>query len=172
MRAIVIGGPNGAGKTTTALELLPFHNIREFVNADEIARGISPYDPDAAALAAGRLLLQRLKDLVAAGEPFALETTCAGHGHVRFLWLPTPDIAVERVAQRVRDGGHGVDEAVVTRRYWAGLCNMRDLYLPLADSGIVWDNATPERVVIAESSAGKIVVRDAARWQQIVEAKR
>ena len=118
---IVIGGPNGAGKTTWAYRRLhQTLELREFVNADEIAHGIPPLDPEAGAIAAARLMIQRLNELVAAGESFAFETTCSGRGHARllersraagyrivllFLWLPTVDLALARVARRVSQGG-------------------------------------------------------------------
>src|SRR3954452_457766 len=120
----VIAGPNGAGKTTFATEFLPdFVACREFVNADLIAAGLSPFAPETQALRAGRLLLTRMKELSAAGQDFGFETTLAGRGYVKtlgemkmagyrlvlfFLWLPTADLAVARVANRVHQGGHGV----------------------------------------------------------------
>ena len=137
---VVIGGPNGAGKTTAAYDLLPQSlPIRQFVNADEIARGLSPFDPEGSAVAAGRLMLHRMRSLVELGENFAFETTCASRGHPRllrtarelgyrvtllFLWLPSPEAAVERVSHRVRQGGHRIPAAVVHRKYWVGLRNM------------------------------------------------
>jgi predicted ABC-type ATPase len=124
MDVVVIGGPNGAGKTTWAYRRLSSTlEIREFVNADEIARGLSPLNPDASAIAAGRLMLNRLNELVDSGVNFAFETTCSGRGHsvflkrcrtkgyritLIFLWLPSSDVAVERVARRVSRGGHRI----------------------------------------------------------------
>ncbi|MSO93220.1 MAG: Zeta toxin family protein, partial [Rhodospirillales bacterium] len=150
---IVIGGPNGAGKTTMAPRLLPAAlGIREFVNADEIARGLSPFNAQGAAFAAGRLMIERIHKLALDGESFAFETTCAERGHIRllrscrdagyrlalvFLWLPSAEAAVARVARRVREGGHDVPRAVVVRRYVAGLRNMRRLYLPLMDGALI-----------------------------------
>ena len=145
----MLGGPNGAGKTTAAQTLIPTAlRIREFVNADEIARGLSPFNPEATAIAAGRLMVERIRALADAGENFAFETTCAGRGHARllrncraagyratlvFLWLPSVEAALKRVARRVSEGGHGVPEGTVRRRYLAGLRNMRALYLPAVD---------------------------------------
>ena len=138
---IVIGGPNGAGKTTAASDLLPSTlGIREFVNADGIARGLSPFNPNAAAVAAGRLMLDRFRALAANGESFALETTCSGRTHLLllrqcraagyrltliFLWLPSPEFALARVAQRVREGGHSIPHDVVIRRYWGDIRQFR-----------------------------------------------
>jgi predicted ABC-type ATPase len=184
---IIIGGPNGAGKTSTAQELVPRElNIREFVNADEIARGLSPYNPEGAAVAAGRLMIERMKALARSGESFAFETTCAGRAYVPwlrdcqargwrvallFLWLPTPEAALERVSRRVREGGHAIPRDVVIRRWKAGLANMRNLYLPLSDGAQIHDNSDGRRILIAERTPdAPLVVHDAARWAMIEKA--
>jgi predicted ABC-type ATPase len=153
----ILGGPNGAGKTTAAKELLPHTlNVTAFVNADEIAREMSPSDVDRAALAAGRAMISTMQDLAQRGETFAFETTCAGRSHIGFLndrkkegwrinllflWLPSVDIALQRVAQRVREGGHAIPPAVIRRRYVSGLRNMLGQYLPLADIAAIYENA-------------------------------
>jgi predicted ABC-type ATPase len=114
---IILGGPNGAGKTTAAQYLFQERvGIRQFVNADEIARGLSPYDPESAAVAAGRIMLERMDELLHLGESFVVETTCAGRSNLSF-------------ARRVREGGHAVADEVVIRRYWSGLHNVRRFYL-------------------------------------------
>jgi predicted ABC-type ATPase len=181
---VILGGPNGAGKTTAAQVLLPQElDIREFVNADEIARGLSPFNATGAALAAGRLMLERMRILVRDGRSFAFETTCSGRTYVRlvrrcrtegwrvtllYLWLPSPQTALDRVARRVREGGHDIPADVVVRRYWAGLANMRHLYLPLADVAAIYDNSDEGRVLIAERTPGApLVVHDATRWATI-----
>lgn len=186
---IVFGGPNGAGKTTAAYKLLPMRlEIREFVNADEIARGLSPFNAESSAVAAGRLMLQRLQELAQAEVSFAFETTCAGRGHVRFLehcrtlgyrltlafyWLPSPDMAVARVAQRVREGGHDIPETVIRRRYHAGLHNMLHLYLPVAAAAFIIDNSDGGGALIAERRReGPLIIHDSARWRQIKEMTR
>lgn len=184
----VIGGPNGAGKSTASNRILPTSlGLRNFLNADEIARGLSPYDPDRAAFAAGRLLIQGIHDFVRAGESFAFETTCAGHSHLKrlrmcksagyritliFLWLPSADIARARVAQRVAQGGHGIPADVIDRRYAAGLRNMRHGYLPLVDTALIYDNFERGRVLIAEKNSASFVIHDADRWSRIEEATR
>ena len=188
--AIMIGGPNGAGKTTAAFILLPGHllRIREFVKADEIARGLSPLNPEGSAVAAGRLLIDRIGTLVQAGESFAFETTCSGRGHVRtmkacrgagyrltliFLWLPSPEMALARVARRIREGGHAVPNDVVVRRYHAGLRNMRHLYLPLVDVAAIYDNSDGGTVLIAERQRdASFIIHNEARWSLIEEATR
>jgi predicted ABC-type ATPase len=186
---IILGGPNGAGKTTAAPAILPGRlAIREFVNADEIARGLSPFNPDRAAVAAGRAMLERIRFLVDVGESFGLETTCAGRGHMRllrqcralgyrttlvFLWLPSPKDALARVARRVRQGGHRIPDDVVVRRYRAGLRNMRHGYLPAVDDAIIYDNSDGGRVLIAERVAGAaLLVHDRRRWAKIEKAAR
>jgi predicted ABC-type ATPase len=186
---IMLGGPNGAGKTTAAASLLPAAlGIREFVNADDIARGLSPFNPEGTAVAAARLMIERIQALARAGESFAFETTCAGRGYARlllmcraagyrlnlvFLWLPSAEAALARVARRVREGGHGIPDDVVVRRYAAGLRNMRRLYLPLVDAALIYDNSGAGRVPIAERGLdASLVVHDAVRWALIEEATR
>ena len=183
---VIIGGPNGAGKTTAARRLVPRGlDIREFVNADEIARGLSPYNAEHAAVAAGRLMIERIQALVKSGESFAFETTCAGRAYLPwlrdcqargwrvlllFLWLPTPEAALERVARRVRAGGHSIPRDVVIRRWKTGLENMRNLYLPLSDGAQIHDNSDGTRILIAERTPdAPLVVHDAVRWAMIEE---
>jgi predicted ABC-type ATPase len=184
---VIIGGPNGAGKTTAAQVLLPQTlEIDEFVNADEIARGLSPFHPERTALAAGRLMLGRMRELVASRRSFAFETTCSGRAYLpmlsqckaegwrltlMYLWLPSPQAALDRVARRVREGGHDIPKDVIVRRYWAGLSNMRLLYLPLADVAVIYDNSDGHPTLIAERLRGTLIVRDAERWAVIERAK-
>jgi len=188
---VIIGGPNGAGKTTSAPAIIPRRlQIHEFVNADEIARGLSPFDPEATATAtvAGRLMLERIQTLVRNSESFAFETTCAGRAHARwlrecksqgwrvtlvFLWLPTPEAALERVAKRVREGGHSIPREVIIRRWETGAANMRDIYLPLSDIAMIYDNSDAGRVLIAERTLDvPLVVHDAFRWKMIENASK
>src|ERR1017187_2236556 len=146
----VIAGPSGAGKTTFATEFLPdFVNCRQFLNADLIAAGLSPFAPETQNVRAGRLLLERIGELSTAREDFGLETTLSGRTHAKlltdlkfsgyridlfFLWLPSPDLAVLRVAKRVLEGGHQVPEEIVRRRYASGLRHFFRLYTPHVDS--------------------------------------
>jgi predicted ABC-type ATPase len=186
---VIVGGPNGAGKTTWAVaNLSSTFGIQEFVNADEIARGFSPLDPERVAAAAARAMLGRLRALVASGDSFAFETTCAGRTHARllkqcrsagyrlllvYLWLPSVETAVARVARRVAHGGHGIPKDVIARRYQLGLRNVRYLYLPLVDTAIIFDNSDGHFVPIAERRfESPFVVLDNARWRQIEEATR
>jgi predicted ABC-type ATPase len=179
---IVLGGPNGAGKTTAAQIVLPGKlDVAEFVNADEIARGLSPFNPDGAAFAAGRLMLERMRGLASGDHDFAIETTCSGKTHIKFLrgckekgwritlvflWLPSPQIALDRVATRVAAGGHFVPSETIVRRYWGGLRNLFTDYLPLADVAAVYDNTGDEPILIADRAPGfELVVHDAKRWE-------
>jgi predicted ABC-type ATPase len=184
---VLVGGPNGAGKTTAAAIVLPkMLGIREFVNADEIARGLSPFNPEGTAVAAGRIMLARIRDLVRNGESLAFESTCSGRGHIRtlqmcrdagyrltllFLWLSSPEAALVRVARRVAMGGHRIPHDVVIRRYATGLRNMRDLYLPIVDVAYIFDNSDGEGGLIAERQPEQpLVVRDKGIWNRILEA--
>lgn len=187
-RIVLIGGPNGAGKTEWAVrKLWPTLGIKIFINADEIARGLSPLAPDRADVAAGRIMLDRLDELTAAGESFAFEATCAGRGHGRllkkcrssgyqimflFLWLPSLEAALERVARRVARGGNNIAPDVVIRRYRVGLRNMRNFYLPLTDTAIIIDNSDRSGELIAEYRSGSLRIHDPRRWSQIEEATR
>ena len=183
----MLGGPNGAGKTTAAHDIIPDKlGIREFINADEIAKGLSPYNPDGAALRAGRLMLERMRELAREGQSFAFETTCSGRAHLKllrrcradgwrvslmYLWLPSPEIALARVALRVRQGGHGLPAHVVVRRYWTGLANMVTLYLPVASIVAIYDNSDHSRVLVAEKATGSpLNVLDGRRWAAIERA--
>jgi predicted ABC-type ATPase len=183
---VVIGGPNGAGKTTAVRSVIPAQfGIREFVNADEIAEAMAPSQPERSAIAAGRLLVRRIHELAKARESFAFETTCAGRAHAKFLrecrskgyrvvllflWLPSPQAALTRVARRVSEGGHGVLDDVVIRRYHAGLRNLKRLYLPLADMALIYDNSDKGRVLVAETQSAGLTIHDQARWQMIEKA--
>ena len=187
---IVIAGPNGAGKSTTAPSLLrDTLQVSEFVNADTIAGGLSAFRPDSVAITAGRAMLERIQQLAKARVDFAFETTLASrsfapwlaglkrngyHVHVLFLWLESADLAVNRVAARVRLGGHDVPEETVRRRYTRGLRNFFDLYLPLADSWHVFDNSRAGRPQLVASAHrdGSEQVADAPLWQRITEAYR
>jgi predicted ABC-type ATPase len=169
-RILIIAGPNGAGKTTFARAYLPAEaRLPRFINADLIAAGLSPFDPDSAAMRAGRLMLEETDACAKRGESFALETTLAGKGYARripawrakgyhvtlyFLSLPDAATAVARVAERVRQGGHDIPEVVIRRRFEAGLRNLEGLYKPLVDAWAVYDNAGPAPVLVEQSETG------------------
>lgn len=189
-KVFMIGGPNGAGKTTAAMLLLPqYLDVFEFVNADEIARGINPLKPETADIAAGRVMIGRIRDLVTARKNFAFETTCAGHHHVAtlndcraagyqisvvFYWLPLPEEAIWRVKRRVKQGGHNIPEATIRRRYFAGLKNLVNIYLPLVDLAVVYNNSNyhvnGENEIIASKirQREELTIVDSVTWQDIL----
>jgi predicted ABC-type ATPase len=162
----IIGGSNGSGKTTVALSLLPnFLEVFEYVNADAIAAGLSPLNPESVAFKAGRLMLERLRTLSNSGVDFAFETTLASRTYASFLrnckskgytinliyfWLQSPELAIARVRRRVESGGHSIPEDVIRRRYERGRRNLIELYLPLCDYWIGYDNSSETPRLIAE----------------------
>jgi predicted ABC-type ATPase len=153
----MIAGPNGAGKTTLALRTMPeFFSVHEFVNADEIARGLNPFNPDGQAVMAGRLMLKRIDDLIASRTSFSFETTGASRGFASkleqakatgykiglfYVWLPDARAAKDRVRLRVSQGGHNIPEDTIERRYTRSVRNLIDLYLPLADEADIYNGA-------------------------------
>jgi len=164
---ILIAGPNGAGKTTFASEILTtdLKGMR-FINADEIARGLSPFDPASVAFKAGRLLIRETAELIGSRTSFALESTISGHGHaatlekarqagfrilIHFLWLPSPRESIARVRLRVKKGGHFVPADDIRRRYPRLLRNLTEIYLPKADEWFFWDAQGFPPVALASS---------------------
>ena len=159
-KIVIIAGPNGAGKTTFAREFLPNEaGCPIFINADLIAAGLSPFQPELAAVKAGRLMLEEIREYSRHGASFAFETTLAGRTYARmipdwqsegyhvklfFLTLPSAEMAIARVAERVRQGGHNVPEEVVRRRFTAGRANLDIMYRHLVDSWALFDNAGDE----------------------------
>jgi predicted ABC-type ATPase len=187
LQVIVIAGPNGAGKTTLAPFLLRDQlGVLEYVNADPIALGLSGFDPASAALPAGRVMLTRLHELAEQRKTFAFETTLSAKHYARwieklrrdgyvfqltFLWLRSPDLAVQRVQERVRTGGHDVTEQVIRRRYTAGLKNFWKFYQSLANTWAVYDNSdSPNPIMIAQGAEGEgsSIIR-ADLWERFQE---
>lgn len=160
----IIAGCNGAGKTTASMTVLPeVLHCREIVNADEIAKGLSPFRPEEVAVQAGRLMLERIDRLLTRGETFAIETTLATRsyaGLVRrakaagytvvllFFWLPSPEMAEMRVAQRVAEGGHDIPREVIRRRYRLGLRNLLEIYAPEVDVWSMFDNTLQQAPIV------------------------
>lgn len=169
-KIIIIAGPNGAGKTTFARSFLPDEaQCLRFINADLIAAGLSPFAPEAAAIRAGRLMLEEIANCVNRGDSFAFETTLSGRSYLRhihqwknagyqislfFLSLPNAEIAIARVAERVRQGGHHIPESVIRRRFIAGLNNLESAYKSAVDRWAVYDNcgATPILIEWSDNS--------------------
>ena len=179
----VIAGPNGAGKTTFAAQFLSdFVDCRQFLNADLIAAGLCPFAPETQNVRAGRLMLERIKELSAAREDFGFETTLSGRGYARlltemsqsgyrvvlfFLWLSSADLAVERVANRVVQGGHSVAEDDVRRRYASGLRNLFQLYRPRVDAWLLYDARHLPPALIAREEDGVFTAIQADLFDQI-----
>ena len=185
-RVVALAGPNGAGKSTFGPAIIRGTlGITEFVNADVIARGLSGFDPDRAAFAAGRVMLQRMKELSKQKASFAFETTLAsrsfapwvqelsGEGyefHLVFVWLPSADEAIRRVRDRVKRGGHSIPEDVIRRRYEAGLENFFQLYKPLATRWHIHDNSGSEPRQIATGSREVVEgVLDEGIWSDLTK---
>lgn len=165
----IIGGCNGAGKTTASYTILPeILDCKEFVNADEIARGLSPFTPDSMAIEAGKLMLKRIKELLGRDESFAIETTLATRSYVNlvnqaqakgykvtlvFFWLHTPELALQRIAERVKKGGHDIPNTTARRRYIAGINNLFNLYAPAVDYWMIYDNSESPCLPVAQGKA-------------------
>ena len=161
----IISGCNGAGKTTASYTVLPeVLDCREFVNADEIARGLSPFNPESVAIEAGRLMLSRIEELLERDESFSIETTLATKSYINlvrraqakgyqvnvlFFWLRTPELALQRVAERVANGGHNIPTDVIRRRYVAGISNLFQIFIPEVDFWNIYDNSQNPRIQIA-----------------------
>lgn len=183
-RIFMIAGPNGAGKTTTAMSFISSEMVDEFLNADEIARGLAPLHPESVSLSASKLMLTRFDELLTANKSFAFETTASGINYVKhlqraqeqgyeihllFLWLSSPDLAVKRVAKRVSLGGHNIPEDTVRRRYFVGLKNLVKLYLPLSDSALILDNSLNEenKVIAIKNNFEELRIEEAKTWDEI-----
>jgi predicted ABC-type ATPase len=179
---IVLGGPNGAGKTTASRTLLAETlNLLTFVNADVIAQGLAAFNPESVAMEAGRIMLQRLEDLAQQRADFAFESTLSGRSYARWLaslgqagyqiqlvyfWLASADLAVARVAERVRMGGHNIPEDTIRRRYRASIGNLFRLYFPLAHSWKVYDNSQPDEpeLIAAVEQNGRERILNESVW--------
>jgi len=178
----IIAGPNGAGKSTAAPFLLKsLLNIDNYINADTIAAGLSAFDPDSVAFTAGRMMIERMRELSARHEDFAIETTLASRTfaawlrrlsqegyqtRLLFLSLPDPEVAVRRVAQRVEQGGHNIPEQTILRRFDAGIQNFFQLYAPLVDAWRVYDNAgqMAPQPLASQAKGDDIMVYDNDKW--------
>ncbi len=182
--AYIIAGPNGAGKTTFAREFLPnYADCRNFVNADLIAQGMSPFSPESAAIRAGRLMLAEMGLHVKRGDDFGFETTLAGRGYLRlirqlkkrgyevqffYLWVPRVDLALSRIRERVARGGHDVPEPIVRRRFDRSIRNFLVRYRPVADRWILFDNSAAAHSIIASEELGHLRITETKRYNELV----
>ncbi len=187
-KLFIISGCNGAGKTTASYTILPeMLGCCNFVNADEIARGLSPFDPESASIQAGRIMLQRVDDLLKAKEDFAIETTLATRTYVNlvkkaqaagyqvtllYFWLNMPSLAIERVKLRVESGGHNVSEESIRRRYDMGIKNLIRLYIPICEYWMIIDNSSKPEII---SEGGKDVttkIHNKTLFNQLINYER
>lgn len=172
----IISGCNGAGKTTASFTILPeILNCKEFVNADEIAKGLSPFQPEKVAIEAGRLMLKRINELLVQGKTFAFETTLSTKSYknvvkiaqengydviLLFFWLQSIDLAFERVKQRVIEGGHNIEPNVISRRYNNGIKNLFHIYLHIVNKAMLFDNSDKKYQLIAEKQEDELSIID------------
>lgn len=162
----IIAGCNGAGKTTASFTILPeILDCKEFVNADEIAKGLSPFQPEKVPFEAGRIMLNRINELLSENVNFAFETTLSTKSYkskineakekgyriiLLFFWLQNIELAKERVKVRVSEGGHNIDPEVIARRYLRGIKNLFDIYLPIVDGAFIFDNSQAKPELLAD----------------------
>jgi predicted ABC-type ATPase len=180
----VIAGCNGAGKTTASYTILPeIIECKEFVNADEIAKGLSPFQPEKVAFEAGRIMIHRINDLINENESFGFETTLATKSYknkiinaqklnynitLLFFWLNNVELAIERVKTRVKEGGHNIPENVIKRRYVNGIKNLFDIYLPIVDGALIYDNSYGKHELIAHKmGVNELEIVDENKFNQL-----
>jgi predicted ABC-type ATPase len=182
----IVAGCNGAGKTTASYTILPeIINCKEFVNADEIAKGLSPFQPEKVSFEAGRIMLNRLNDLIVNEETFAFETTLSTLSYrqkieeakekgyivnLLFFWLESKDLAKERVKTRVAEGGHNIDETTIERRYDRGIQNLFDIYLPIVDGALIFDNSLSKPILVANKKIGQeTIIINQEKYNKIIQ---
>ncbi len=180
----IIAGCNGAGKTTASFTILPeIINCKEFVNADEIARGLSPFQPEKVSFEAGRIMLNRINELLYDNKSFAFETTLSTRSYkhkiieakdkeytvtLLFFWLQNVELAKERVKIRVAEGGHNIEPDVIERRYYKGINNLFEIYLPMVDGALIFDNSKGKHELLAQKTIdGKLNVMNEFKFNEL-----
>ena len=180
----IIAGCNGAGKTTASFTILPeILNCKEFVNADEIAKGLSPFQPEKVSFEAGRIMINRINELLEINNNFAFETTLATKSYkskvilaqkknytvtLLFFWLQNVDLAIERVKTRVEEGGHNIETEVIRWRYSSGIKNLFSIYLSVVDEALIYDNSGGKPELIAEKTLeSEITVLDEFKFNKL-----
>ncbi|MFH1823661.1 MAG: zeta toxin family protein [Candidatus Firestonebacteria bacterium] len=181
----IIAGSNGSGKTTFAKKFLPdYAKCLNFINADLIAQGLSPFSPRIAAMKAGRLVLEQISNFTDRNLDFAFETTLSGKSyvnlfkrlrkrgyslHIFFLWIPTPELAIGRIKDRVVEGGHNVSAEDVRRRFYRGIHNFLRLYSPLLNSWMLFDNSGTMPNLVAKESNNRLVIINEDLYNRIIK---
>ncbi|NCT14504.1 MAG: zeta toxin [Flavobacteriales bacterium CG18_big_fil_WC_8_21_14_2_50_32_9] len=180
----IIAGCNGAGKTTASFTILPeIINCKEFVNADEIAKGLSPFQPEKVAFESGRIMLNRIEELLKENQSFAFETTLSAKSYknkirnakekgytvtLLFFWLQNVELAKERVKIRVSEGGHNIEPEVIERRYINGIKNLFKIYLPIVDGALIFDNSEGKHELLAlKTIDGNLNIIDKHKFNQL-----
>jgi predicted ABC-type ATPase len=181
----IISGCNGAGKTTASFNILPvLLNCKEFVNADEIARGLSPFQPEKVSIESGRLMLKRIDELINSNQDFSFETTLSTKSFIKtierakskgyyvtliFFWLESVELAKDRVQKRVIEGGHNIEPDIIERRYKAGIKNLFNIYCDRVDSLLIYDNSKPDSELIAEKEIDNefFIIHNSAKFNTL-----
>lgn len=180
----IIAGCNGAGKTTASFTILPeILNCKEFVNADEIAKGLSPFQPEKVAFESGRIMLNRIDELLKENESFAFETTLSTRSYknkiktarekgfsitLLFFWLQNIELAKERVKIRVSEGGHNIEPEIIERRYLKGIKNLFEIYFPIVDGLLIFDNSEGKHELLAiKTIDGQLKILDELKFKKL-----
>jgi predicted ABC-type ATPase len=184
----IVAGCNGAGKTTASFTILPeIIECKEFVNADEIAKGLSPFQPEKVAFESGRIMLKRITELLFDNQSFAFETTLSTKSYkskileakekgytvtLLFFWLQNVELAKARVKTRVSEGGHNIEPEIIERRYFRGIKNLFKIYLPIVDGAIIFDNSNGKHELLAEKTVdGQLNIIDSIKFNELKNLK-
>lgn len=182
----IIAGCNGAGKTTASYTILPeIIECKEFVNADEIAKGLSPFQPEKVSFEAGRIMLKRIDELLNENESFAFETTLSTKSYknkvlsakknaytvtLLFFWLNNVELAKERVKTRVKEGGHNIPNEVIERRYVKGIKNLFNIYMDIVNGALIFDNSYGKHELIAQKIESEVIILNSEKYNRLVKS--